>query len=100
MIILVTILLVIVVVLQIFDFILTDMLLARGAKELNPVIRYAMTKFGEERGLLLVKMGGTGVIIILHSIASYYDMYNWMAIPDILLIAGYFLIVRHNLRLI
>lgn len=48
-------------VLQFLDYELTSGLLQRGGRELNPVVRWMMERFGQQQGLMLAKLAALGV---------------------------------------
>lgn len=83
--------------LQIADIASTTRALDRGARELNPVVRWFMARLGRAGGLVATKTIGAAVIIPAMLLAYAYAA-TVAIIAIILICAAYAYVVLHNWR--
>lgn len=63
--------------LQYYDGLTTYRVLSKGGRELNPLVRWCINKFGLRNGLLLVK-GNIAVLITWTTLAGLCVLYTWV----------------------
>ena len=58
------------VVLQVVDFVSTYLIINKGGKEVNPVVRFLINKFSLFGGLVIAKSIGVAIVLYLYSLSS------------------------------
>ena len=80
------------IILQYFDGLTTYRLLSRGGRELNPVVRWCINRFGLAGGLVLVK----GNIALLLAWTSLVGIMPWWVLAVLCVL--YVFVVVHNFK--